>query len=415
MSSVADIRFSSVDKLSKSSEKPVRLCNYTDVYKNEYITNDMEFMHATATIAEIERFGLQPGDIIITKDSETPDDIGIPVMIDTAGDDLVCGYHLAMIRPKKDEVDSVFLTKQLSQHRISRYFGQQSNGLTRYGLPTGAVANSPLWLPEPETQRKIGSIFRLMDDAIVRSEAVIAKLKQVRAGLLHDLLTRGLDENGQLRDPIAHPEQFTDSPLGRIPKEWGVASLVSRVTLPQGQVDPRLSPYSDWILVAPDHVESGTGRLIARQTALEQEAISGKYVFNAGDVVYSKIRPYLRKAVLMQERGLCSADMYPLRPIAGVNSRFLLAVVLGEPFSRFASSVSMRSGFPKINRTELAEFTMAWPESDEQDCIALVLTTVDKEMLAVEAELAKLQATKAGLIADLLTGRVPRVPYPRVP
>ena len=64
-----------------------------------------------------------------------------------------------------------------------------------------------------------------VDEAIAKTEAVIAKLKQVRAGLLHDLLTRGLDENGQLRDPIAHPEQFQDSPLGRIPREWTVVSL----------------------------------------------------------------------------------------------------------------------------------------------------------------------------------------------
>ena len=68
-----------------------------------------------------------------------------------------------------------------------------------------------------------------MDEAIAKTEAVIAKLKQVRAGLLHDLLTRGLDEHGQLRDPIAHPEQFQDSPLGRIPREWDELSVLCDV------------------------------------------------------------------------------------------------------------------------------------------------------------------------------------------
>ena len=74
-------------------------------------------------------------------------------------------------------------------------------------------------LPE---QTRIAAMLDTVDEAIAKTEAVIAKLKQVRAGLLHDLLTRGLDENGQLRDPVAHPEQFQDSPLGRIPKEWKV-------------------------------------------------------------------------------------------------------------------------------------------------------------------------------------------------
>src|SRR5437762_346911 len=114
LSSVADVRFSGVDKLSRPSEKPVRLCNYVDVYKNDYITPDLEFMRATATTSEITRFGLELGDVIITKDSETPDDIGIPTIVDCTAPDLVCGYHLALIRPNKDEVDPTFLGKQLA-------------------------------------------------------------------------------------------------------------------------------------------------------------------------------------------------------------------------------------------------------------------------------------------------------------
>jgi len=263
--------------------------------------------------------------------------------------------------------------------------------------------------PRRPEQSRIAAVLDTVDEAIAKTEAVVAKLKQVRAGLLHDLLTRGLDEHGQLRDPIAHPEQFQGPPLGRIPREWEIATLVSRISLPQGQVDPRALPYSEWLLVAPDHIESETGRLIARQTAAEQGAISGKYVFEPGDVVYSKIRPYLRKAILASDKGLCSADMYPLRPNPGVNSRFLLAVILGESYSRFASAVSMRSGFPKLNRDELAEFVMGWPKPDEQKRIAALLTASDEEQSAVERELAKLRHLKSGLMTDLLTGRV-RVP-----
>ena len=106
LSSVADIRFSNVNKVSQSGEIPVRLCNYTDVYNNEYVDANMDYMHATATQTEIDRFGLQAGDVIITKDSETPDDIGIPTVVETTAPDFVCGYHLALIRPNKDLVDS---------------------------------------------------------------------------------------------------------------------------------------------------------------------------------------------------------------------------------------------------------------------------------------------------------------------
>ncbi len=71
-------------------------------------------------------------------------------------------------------------------------------------------------------QTRIAYLLDTLDEAIAKTEAVIAKLKQVRAGTLHDLLSYGLDENGQLRDSIAHPEQFKDSPLGRIPRAWDV-------------------------------------------------------------------------------------------------------------------------------------------------------------------------------------------------
>ena len=77
-------------------------------------------------------------------------------------------------------------------------------------------------IPLLSEQSRIAAVLDTVDEAIAKTEAVIAKLKQVRAGLLHDLLTRGLDEHGQLRDPVAHPEQFQDSPLGWIPAEWNV-------------------------------------------------------------------------------------------------------------------------------------------------------------------------------------------------
>jgi type I restriction enzyme S subunit len=259
--------------------------------------------------------------------------------------------------------------------------------------------------PEVE-QRRVASILDTVDEAIHKTEQVITKLKMMKQGLLHDLLTRGIDDHGGLRDPEKHPEQFKETGLGLIPVSWEEIQLTSRLEFPEGQVDPRRWPYCDWPLVAPDHIEQATGRLLEVRSAREQDAISGKYVFEPGDVVYSKIRPYLRKAILAEWRGLCSADMYPLRPDAGVNQRFLLALILGEHFSRFAEAVSMRSGFPKVNREELAQYRAALPEKDEQDHIAVVLGAHDARILAEEACLGKMKMLKQGLMQDLLTGKV---------
>lgn len=283
----------------------------------------------------------------------------------------------------------------------------QAVGSTVKGIRIQEYLDIKAPIAETDAQPTIARVLDTLDTAIHETEAIIAKLKAIKHGLLHDLLTRGIDANGVLRPPQAEaPHLYKESPLGWIPKEWDFAPLVSKIDFPEGQVDPRRVPYRDWVLIAPDHIESGTGRLISTATAAEQQAISGKYVFQSGDVIYSKIRPYLRKAVLASNSGLCSADMYPLRPKTGIDSRYLLAVILGDQYSRFAESVSMRSGFPKINRNEMAEFSIGWPSSDEQSWVAHILSDADIKQRTEEDQLEKLRLLKAGLMDDLLTGRV---------
>lgn len=197
---------------------------------------------------------------------------------------------------------------------------------------------------------------------------------------------------------------YKQTEVGVIPEEWCVRPLLTTVRIASGQVSPKVEPYRSMVLVAPDHIESSTGRLLAKKTALEQRAISGKYVFESGDIVYSKIRPYLRKAIRANFAGLCSADMYPLKPADDVSSGFMLAIVLGYRFSKYAESVSVRSGMPKINRTELAEFALGLPPLPEQSAIATVLSDVDALLGALERLIAKKRDLKQATMQQLLTG-----------
>ncbi len=348
----------------------------------------------------------ESGDVLLN--STGTGTIGRSVVFNSPGTFIVDG-HVTVIRPRGELADSRWLNSVLRTPSLQRHldrfcFAGSTNQLE---LSRTSLRVSRLPTPHIDDQRAMGLVIDTLDTAIHETEAIIAKLKAVKQGLLHDLLTRGIDANGELRPPQAEaPHLYKESPLGWIPKEWDLAPLVSKIEFPKGQVDPRRMPFRDWVLVAPDYIESGTGRLLSTATAAEQQAISGKYVFEAGDVIYSKIRPYLRKAVLALSSGLCSADMYPLRPKAGINSRYLLAVVLGDQFSRFSESVSMRSGFPKINRSEMAEFSMGWPCPDEQSRIVQVLSEADAKQITAEGECEKLRFLKSGLMDDLLTGRV---------
>jgi len=190
-----------------------------------------------------------------------------------------------------------------------------------------------------------------------------------------------------------------------IPEEWSVEQLLNVLHLPIGQVNPCHEPYRSMILVAPDHVESATGRLLVKETAAEQQAISGKYLFKAGDIIYSKIRPYLRKVILADFDGLCSADMYPLTATRTASPGFMLAVLLGHKFSTFAEAASARSGIPKINRSELAEYRVALPPLPEQHAIAAALSDVGGLIGALDVLIEKKRAIKQAAMQQLLTGK----------
>ena len=194
---IARVYFSNVDKLSKDNEFAVRLCNYSDVYHNDRICFNMNFMKATATKDEIERFQLRTGDVLITKDSEAWDDIGVPAIVESAGCNLVCGYHLALLRPIVKQISGEFLRYALLCRGIADQFFIQANGVTRFGLSQPAIKS--VWVPiAPRPEQTL--IVRYLDrksykinDAIARTQRKIELLIEYRKGLISDVVTGKLD------------------------------------------------------------------------------------------------------------------------------------------------------------------------------------------------------------------------------
>ena len=250
-------------------------------------------------------------------------------------------------------------------------------------------------LPPLPEQKKIAEILTSVDNTIESTRKVLKQTKRVKQGLLQKLLAKG----------IGHTK-FKKTVIGEVPEEWEVVKIVDCIDIISGQVDPKSEPFCNYILIAPNHIESGTGRILNKETAKEQNAISGKYLFKDNDVIYSKIRPYLKKAFLSNFDGLCSADMYALRAGSSILSRYLLAVVLSEFFTEFAKAKSMRTGIPKLNRKELGEFFCPLPSIAEQKKIVNILLSIDDELEATEQELSQLQQLKKGLMQDLLSGTV---------
>lgn len=188
---VAHLIFSNVDKKSIPDERSVRLCNYTDVYYHDVITPDMPFMQATATDAEIATFGLKKWDIVITKDSETPDDIAKPAVVAEDLPGVICGYHLAIVRCKHD-AHGPFLAQLFRLARVRHEFMKISNGVTRYGLGQKSLSKLPLELPSTTEQQKIAEVLGSADREIFLLERKVTVLIKQKRGLMQQLLDEGM-------------------------------------------------------------------------------------------------------------------------------------------------------------------------------------------------------------------------------
>jgi type I restriction enzyme S subunit len=187
---IAEVLVSNVDKkISSENEKSVRLCNYTDVYHNDYISNSMNFMVASATQREIEKFKLLPGDVLITKDSETPNDIAVAAYVQEELTDVICGYHLAIIRPMKGYANGLFLSKLFSIPTVKYYFFSLANGVTRFGLGTGSMSKAKLTIPDIQEQVAIGRALQTMDLEIINQSKQLTYLKEQKKALMQQLLT----------------------------------------------------------------------------------------------------------------------------------------------------------------------------------------------------------------------------------
>lgn len=186
---VASIVVSSVNKRQELGERRVRLCNYTDVYHHDHITSDLCFMEATATEREIAKFSVRLGDVLITKDSETPDDIAVPACVAEEIQDLVCGYHLAIIRPDQERIHPEFLTGFFLLHRTRAYFSSRANGATRFGLPLSALEDVRLMLPDIAEQRFIAQVISTNNKEIARLACSLKALKAEKQALMQELMT----------------------------------------------------------------------------------------------------------------------------------------------------------------------------------------------------------------------------------
>lgn len=239
LSEVAKVEISSVDKKSKENETQVRLCNFTDVYYNWAITRQMEdsLMVATAKVKEIERFILKKGQVALTKDSETKFDIGISTYIADDFEDVILGYHCALITPDESKLNGKYLNAFMHSKYIQKYFENSASGSgQRYTLSLETLESMPLLLPSLEEQKKIGEIFSSLDKKIALNHAINKNLEAL-AKQLYDYWFVQFDFPNEEGKPYKSSggEMVWNEKLKRnIPEGWNVCSLNAHLEIKSG-------------------------------------------------------------------------------------------------------------------------------------------------------------------------------------
>lgn len=185
---LADVWFSGVDKKTVEGQRTVRLCNYMDVFHNAEITSELAFMAASASDREIEANTLRLGDVVFTKDSETADEIAESALVAEDIADLVCGYHLAVARPRTGETEGEFLAQAMRYTPVRHAFARSANGVVRFGLTLDVLEQIELPAPTLNRQREISSILWAEDRSTAKVVEQLDSLRVQRRGLLQKLL-----------------------------------------------------------------------------------------------------------------------------------------------------------------------------------------------------------------------------------
>lgn len=283
----------------------------------------------------------------------------------------------------------------------SQYFIQQFNN-RKHGLIGGVSVNDlaeigfPL-SPLAEQQRivdRIESLFAKLDEAKEKAQAVVDSFEIRKAAILHKAFTGELTAKWREEHGVSIDN-------------WKTTRFDSVAAIRSNLVDP--AEYQSFPHIAPDNIEKKTGVLLEYHTIAEDGVTSGKHRFYSGQILYSKIRPYLSKAVVVDFEGLCSADMYPIE--AYQNARCLWYYMLSDEFLLQASTAGSRSVLPKINQKELSALTVHLPTNDrEQEEIARILDELfDKEQQTKEAAeivLDQIELMKKSILARAFRGEL---------
>lgn len=403
---VADMLISNVDKHSKPLEVAVKLCNYTDVYKHDFITPEIEFMAATASKEKVDKFKIRINDVLITKDSEDWLDIGIPSLVEYEESTLVCGYHLAILRPG-EVLNGRFFYRAICSFSVKTQFSVKANGVTRYGISQGAIKNTVVPLPPLEEQTCIANFLdrktAQIGQAIAQKQRLIELLQERRRVMIHRAVTQGLNPDVLMKDSGVEW-------IGKIPAHWEIASNRSLFVEKNKPGNESLPILSVSIHTAVSSEELSEEENI-KGTVRIQDKSSYKKV-NVGDIAFNMMRAWQGAIGAVGVSGMVSPAYIVAESLGKIDSEFFEYQYRTSDFIQQMnrSSKGITDFRKRLYWEGFKQLKTILPPKEEQVTIAEFIKELSsKTEIAIERQkkvIHTLKEYRATLINSAVTGKI---------
>jgi type I restriction enzyme S subunit len=407
---LAAVQFSSVDKHTLEGEEPVRLCNYIDVYYNDFINEDIEFMSATATRNEVARFQLRHGDVLVTKDSETWDDIAVSAYVAEELDGVLCGYHLAHIRTDLRKLLGEYLFRAFSSSGVNDQFRVAANGITRFGLGKYWLDNGLFPIPPLDEQRAIAAFLdretARIDALIQKKQRQIELLQEKRSALISHAVTKGLDPNAKMKDSGIEW-------LGDIPEHWEVKRVKNLGRIRYGLGEPPEYVDNGLPFIRATDINRGKVNLDAvRKVRSEDVPWSRSPKLHLGEILVVRSGAYTGdSAIITEDAAGCIAGYDMVLTISKAYAPFVAWALLSKYMLHGQIYLErMRAAQPHLNAEELGGFVILMPPLLEQRQIAETLTSETDKLDAladkIRSSIEMLREHRTALISAAVTGKI---------
>lgn len=410
---LATISISNVDKKTAENEKTVRLCNFVDVYRNWAITENMipNFMIASAKENEIEKYALHKGDVCITKDSETKDDIGMSTYIADDIDGLVLGYHCALISPDKSVLDGKYLNAFLQTDFVRKFYELNASGSgQRYTLSLDAIGEIPIPIISLEEQKRKGELLSLIDRKIENNNKINDNLlKMVRSIYNYWFIQFDFPNDSHMPYKTSGGALSWNAQIKRsIPDHWSVTEFQNVCTIRRGASPRPIDSFMDethkgmpWVKIS-DATSSISPFMVKIKEHIIPEGISKSVHVEPGTLIVSNsatpgIPKYIQIDACVHDGWLVLDDYAP-------ELRYYLYFVI-EMVRDSLVNIATGSIFKNLNTDYLKEYKCVIPPSHVMAEFDKIISPIMSKLLETEKENLNLKSLRDYILPFLMNGQ----------